>query len=171
MSSLSSWVSLWFLSHDTLRCALNVLQAGLFSAVVTAFVIDSYKLLQQNPNDLPNKLLLDMVYSLQEISGRNTSQIATLPFYLSTQSSPTSFTPPRSAVWLNGLWFASLASSLLVAVLAMLSKQWLHAYGADLPISPHDRSRVRQYRYDGVIRWQLSTITSVRIASLPFNLN
>jgi hypothetical protein len=38
------------------------------------------------------------------------------------------FRPSESARWINGLWFASLALALGVALLAILAKQWLGEY-------------------------------------------
>ena len=41
---------------------------------------------------------------------------------------PPTFTPPRSAVWVNSLWFLSLVISLTCALLATLLRQWAHRY-------------------------------------------
>ena len=38
------------------------------------------------------------------------------------------FRPSLSALWVNGLWFTSLALSLTTALIAVLTKQWIHKY-------------------------------------------
>lgn len=43
----------------------------------------------------------------------------------------TPFTPfqaSRTDLWINGLWFTSLALSLTTALMAVLTKQWIHQY-------------------------------------------
>ncbi|EJD41709.1 hypothetical protein AURDEDRAFT_27333, partial [Auricularia subglabra TFB-10046 SS5] len=92
--------------------------AGLFSAVLTAFLIESYKSLQTD----------------------NLQYIATLLYTAATTSgglqlSATGLLPPDklsqptlSQRTTNGLWFVSLFISLTVALLSILIKQWLDEY-------------------------------------------
>ncbi|EJD50460.1 hypothetical protein AURDEDRAFT_21558, partial [Auricularia subglabra TFB-10046 SS5] len=89
--------------------------AGLFSAVSTAFIIESYKLLQVDNTDyIANALYLSLT--------RNT----TSPIDLEPPGD--NFKASGSSRWINGLWFSSLVLSLAVALLSILAKQWLEEY-------------------------------------------
>ncbi|KAF8217444.1 hypothetical protein K438DRAFT_1556500, partial [Mycena galopus ATCC 62051] len=131
--------------------------ATLFSAVVTAFVIDTYHALGPSAQDLTNNLLLDIVQALKTPQ-LNISQ---------PNVGPAEFSPSADNIWVNGLWFTSLACSLGDAAIAMLIKQWLNAYSAGLPASHQLRSRMRQHRFNALIRWKTPQI----IGFLPFALS
>ncbi|KAF9032868.1 hypothetical protein BDZ89DRAFT_1233012, partial [Hymenopellis radicata] len=73
------------------------------------------------------------------------------------------FTPSRSYVWVNGLWYTSLSLSLITALVASLVKQWMHQYMAATSGTPRDRCMIRQYRYDGYEKWGVSFI----VGTLP----
>ena len=63
-----------------------------------------------------------------------------------------SFTAPTWAVWVNGLWFLSLAISITCAILATLLQQWARHYlkVAHPLYSPHKRARVRAFYRKGI---------------------
>ena len=96
-------------------------QAGLFSAVLTAFNVQSYTLLAPDPQDR----LLD---ALQQISAQLGS-FSVNPSFVNSTAPAVSQTPvpppraPRSAVWLNTLWFSSLIFSLSAASVGIMVKQ------------------------------------------------
>ncbi|KAF8868786.1 hypothetical protein BD779DRAFT_1380098, partial [Infundibulicybe gibba] len=79
--------------------------AGLFSAVVTAFTIESYKLLQPDPQDMTNRILLNVS---AQLAGGNLTE---LPF---------GFTPAPSSLRINALWFLSLTFSLTAGLVGVL---------------------------------------------------
>ncbi|KAJ7616380.1 hypothetical protein DFH06DRAFT_909023, partial [Mycena polygramma] len=139
----------WNQNLDTM-----LIVATLFSAVVTAFVIETFHDLGPSAQGLTNDLLLDIVQALSP----NTSQ----PIV-----KPQNFAPSPNSIWVNGLWFTSLACSLGDAAIAMLIKQWLNAYSAGLPASHQLRSRMRQHRFNALIRWKTPQI----ISFLPFALS
>lgn len=56
------------------------------------------------------------------------------------------------------LWFSSLVFSLVSASLAILVKQWLQEYSAAISSQPRERTRIRQYRFDGLVRWRVNRI-------------
>ncbi|KAL0571316.1 hypothetical protein V5O48_010651 [Marasmius crinis-equi] len=89
--------------------------AGLFSAVVTAFTIESYQWLSEDPADTT-------VAVLNQISRQLHGQNAT-----SLQEAPTFF-PSPSAVRINTFWFLSLILGLVDALFAIMIKQWLGEY-------------------------------------------
>jgi hypothetical protein len=49
---------------------------------------------------------------------------------------PPAFSPPKYAIWVNSLWFLSLAISFMGAVVAMLGHQWAHRY---ITVTQHPR--------------------------------
>ncbi|TBU23534.1 hypothetical protein BD311DRAFT_731138 [Dichomitus squalens] len=129
--------------------------AGLFSAVLTAFNIESYKWLQQQPSDTHTAIL-------SQISSQLNSFAVNAKFVNNTAPATTvltaPFKPSRFAVRLNTLWFSSLVCSLLSASLGLLVKQWLREYLAGSSNISRESIRIRQYRYDGMRRWRVPEI-------------
>ena len=68
---------------------------------------------------------------------------------------PMASSPKASAVQVQSILFASLASALLAAFLAMLGKQWLNLY---VEGSLVDRSRHRELRMRGMITWRFKFV-------------
>lgn len=134
-------------------------QAALFSAILTAFLVDSKNLLQQDPADSTVALLL--IIARNQISGGSES---------STLVEPPPFSPTTSALWVNGLWFASLSLSLATALVAMLSKEWLTAYTASLPRPAHTHALLRQARFDGLNSWWALHIIAILPTLLHLSL-
>ncbi|CAL1698975.1 unnamed protein product [Somion occarium] len=124
--------------------------AGLFSAVLTAFNIESYKQLQIDPAEISVLLLTQIAMQL------NTSAIN--PALLS-QSQPTAIS--RVSIRINTLWFSSLVFSLVTASLGMLVKQWLREYLALEATSAQERCRIRHYRHKGLVRWRVLEIAAL----------
>ncbi|KAI0035966.1 hypothetical protein K488DRAFT_42102, partial [Vararia minispora EC-137] len=143
--------TLIFVSH---RLSLIYAQTGLFAAVVAGFIIESYKNLSRNPNDL-------MIAALANIS----SQLAStekdsdrLPFIV---PSPNSFSPDASALRVNICWTCSLCLSIICALGATLVQQWSRSYvqaTQDLHSSACDRGRVRAFLFGGVRRFYMLEI-------------
>ncbi|KAJ7110276.1 hypothetical protein C8R43DRAFT_904489, partial [Mycena crocata] len=142
----------WNQSLDTM-----LIVATLFSAVVTAFVIETLQDLGPSAQDLTNDLLLGVIHAINNPQS-NTSQ---------PNVKPVEFVASPNNVLVNGLWFTSLACALGDAAIAMLIKQWLNAYSAGLPASHQLRSRMRQHRFNALIRWKTPEI----IGFLPFALS
>ncbi|KZV88747.1 hypothetical protein EXIGLDRAFT_650842, partial [Exidia glandulosa HHB12029] len=101
---------------DTLDILL--IFAGLFSAVATAFVIQSYQLLQ--PDSFA--YAANALYILAVASDYSTGISLPPPPALAYKSS--------LSRWINGLWFTSILLSLAVAFLSILVKQWITGYRA-----------------------------------------
>ncbi|EIW53888.1 uncharacterized protein TRAVEDRAFT_131886, partial [Trametes versicolor FP-101664 SS1] len=138
-------------------------QAGLFSAVLTAFNVESYLLLQPAT---PDATLL----ALQQIS-LQLSSFSTGPppaFINSTHPALQQGTAPappipRTAIWLNILWFSSLILSLSSASIGMMVKQWLNEYASGISSEPggsRQTARLRQFRLNSVIRWRVGDIVN-----------
>ena len=91
---------------------------------------------------------------------------------ISLPASPPPFQPPNYAIWVNSLWFLSLAISLTCALLATLLQQWARRY---LKItqprySPHKRARIRAFFFEGVekllLPWVVEALPTLLHVSL-----
>ncbi|KAJ3546211.1 hypothetical protein NM688_g5540 [Phlebia brevispora] len=132
---------------------------GLFSAVLTAFVIESYQSLSPDPMAPVIHLLgriADQTQSYTISSNTINSTFRPDPLHVAR-----AFEPPLSAVRVNQLWFASLAITLITASFAMLVKQWLREYLAMDYTSPHERLRARQFRHPGLAAWKVFEIAGL----------
>lgn len=140
------------------------MQAGLYSAILTAFIIEAYHLLQPDP-------AIVSVQILHQVSQQLTSFSISSNFVNSTQPSIslpvfTQFTPARGSVCVNALWFCSLVCSLVTASLGILVKQWLREYLAMDCIAAKERCRVRLSRRKGLVKYRVFELA----AFLPFLL-
>ncbi len=128
---------------SSLLCLLTVgIQGALYSAVVTAFLIESYKWLQADASD--NTVLLFSQISAQ--MANQSQPAAFIPFYA----------PTSSQITINVLWFTSLVLSLSAVLLAIMVKQWLSEYSwpADT-ISARQTVAMRQIRVDSLYDWHI----------------
>ncbi|TFK64414.1 hypothetical protein BDN72DRAFT_265676 [Pluteus cervinus] len=129
--------------------------AGLFSAAVTAFVVESYQWLDASSDDTSN--LLAQLISIQS----NTTIIPAVP-------GP--FTPTPSAVRINICWFLSLVLSLISVLVGVLCLQWLRECERPVAMSFEDKLRYRQVRYEGLIAWEVPRIIAFLPTLLQFGL-
>ena len=90
-------------------------QAGLFSAVSSAFIVDVNSQLQPDPCDETAVLLRVFIYKIDNTTFGNDSP--TLPLWVG---------PPRRIVQVQAILLTSLTVSLFSAFLVMLGKQWLN---------------------------------------------
>src|SRR5579863_1037760 len=132
-------------------------QAGLFSAVLTAFVLDSKQNLKVSPND-------QIVYYLQQnvaIMDQISHQISAIVPQVSIPSTPLpafpTFKPLASDIRINVFWFMALIFSLSAALLATLVQQWVRDYMHVFQRygDPLKSARLRQYLHDGCERWYM----------------
>ncbi len=137
---------------------MHVSKAGLFSAVLTALIVESYKLLSPPP---PDPVLL----ALQQISVQFSSFSVNPPFINSTQPTRQVLPPappvPRWAVWLNALWFSSLIFSLSAASVGIMVKQWLNEYSNGLFGDSRHSARLRQHRLQNMEKWHVAEIVAI----------
>ncbi|PSS38104.1 hypothetical protein PHLCEN_2v84 [Hermanssonia centrifuga] len=138
-----------------------VIKAGLFSAVVTAFIIESYKWLQQDNS----QAAVDVLSRIStQLGGLTINQV----FVNSTEpplASLPPFIPSPVMVSINVLWFLSLVLNLSAALLGMLAKQWLREYLKwDSVLSPpQENVRLRQLRFQAWNDWGITT----KISAIP----
>ncbi|SJL16726.1 uncharacterized protein ARMOST_20255 [Armillaria ostoyae] len=147
------------------RDGLDVLLvfAGLFSAVVTTFVVQTSQNLQVDYSQVTATLLFELI-DVQRAAA-NGSLVDDVPRSDLTPFSD--FHPTIADSLVNGLWFTSLSFSLATALFTVLTKQWIHQYIAMPSGTPRDRCRVRQFRYMGLEQWGVGFI----IGLLPLLLS
>ncbi|SJL16666.1 uncharacterized protein ARMOST_20195 [Armillaria ostoyae] len=131
--------------------------ASLYSAVVTAFLIESYQWLSEDP--------------VEALLSRISSQLDP-----ATNPSPfkPSYTPSSSNVAINAAWFSSLVLALSAVLIAILVKQWLYHYTwMNSPVSrqpPHVAMALRHLSYtsltSGVIYYSAVCPSLLLIISL-----
>ncbi|KAK0492164.1 hypothetical protein EDD18DRAFT_1018270, partial [Armillaria luteobubalina] len=137
--------------------------AGLFSAIVTTFVAQTYQNLQPDYAVMSASLLYESVLVQRAIAnGSPVDSIAPSPL-----NPIIAFVPATTDVWVNGLWFMSLFLSLTTALIAFLVNHWLRYYAALPSGTPRDRSLTRQFRYAGFQKWHVQVILGL----LPFLLH
>ncbi|PBK83719.1 hypothetical protein ARMGADRAFT_944597, partial [Armillaria gallica] len=117
--------------------------ADLYSTVVTTFV-----------TEMSANLLFEMINIQRAIaSGVSLDTVAASPLNPST-----TFIASTTSIWVNGLWFTSLALSLTTALVSVLVKQWHHHYMALPSGTPRKRSLLRQFRFAGLQKWRVLVI-------------
>ncbi|KAF8802717.1 hypothetical protein BYT27DRAFT_7341236 [Phlegmacium glaucopus] len=127
--------------------------AGLFSATVTSFTVESYKWLDEDPKDIDIRILIHI-----------SSQLGQAFPNASVQALPTTF--PPSAVRINIYWFLSLTLSITTVLIGIMCMQWLREFQRDTARSHKDAIAMRQMRFEGLLMWKVPSILSL----LPLGL-
>ncbi|KAF8479035.1 hypothetical protein DFH94DRAFT_854127, partial [Russula ochroleuca] len=129
------------------RCQRNtdgtLIFSGLFSATVGALLTVSIPDLKPNSQD-SSSFYLKNIYQLQVFGNPNISH----PSIPSTLAKPPAFSPPAYAIWVNSLWFLSLALSLSCAMQATMNRKGAAHY-FEITRLPWDttvtRARIRAF--------------------------
>ena len=123
-------------------------QAGLFSAVTSAFIIDVQGNLQPDYTELSFALL--QIIANTSLGNTPTGDDAKIPKWDG---------PDPAIVQVQAILYSSLAASLLSALVAVLGKQWLNRYARmEVRGSVIDRSRHRQRKMDGIVTWHFDLV-------------
>lgn len=143
------------ISDDQLASVLNgdldplLIFAGLFSAILSAFLIELRRSLHEDYQKTTSILLAELL----QIQHNSTSTIPVQP----------PFQPLSSVVWVNGFWFSSLIFSLMSALGASLAKGWVAQYVSVTSGTTWQDVSLRHHRFIGITRWHLKMI----VQSLP----
>jgi Family of unknown function (DUF6535) len=142
---------------STLTEFKRIVQAGLFSAVSSAFIVNMQSSLSPIASDTTNALLMILINTVN--SSIFPAQQAPLPIWNG---------PSSTTIWIQTLAYTSLSSSLLAAFGAVLGKQWLGHFKTSRfgRGALHERCQRRQKKLDAMETWYFSTI----IATLPIFL-
>ncbi|KAJ6522332.1 hypothetical protein DFH09DRAFT_997197, partial [Mycena vulgaris] len=135
-----------------------LLFAALFSASLTAFIIESYKTLKPDATDTVIALLTRIS---GQISDLNNGSVSAFP--PGTQSYPTSFSPTTTSLLCNALWFLSLFLSLTCALLATLVEQWARGFIQRIERRgpPVARAKIFSYLYHGLQQFNMRTVVDL----------
>ena len=128
-------------------------KAGLFSAVVTSFVVDSSKDFQPDPNTI----LLSHIASL--IANTTNTTVTNIPPQIQLSPSPSSYR-------INALWFASLVLSLTTVLVGIVSLQWIREHQRYSGLSPQEKFSIFCMRQEALEAWYVPQI----FAGLPLLL-
>jgi hypothetical protein len=89
-------------------------QAALYSAVLTAFIIESMNMLQEDPAEITRDVLLTIT---KQLANQSTPAFERPPFQV-----------PSYALRVNVYLFISILLSLIAALTAVLALQWVSSY-------------------------------------------
>ncbi|PPQ80594.1 hypothetical protein CVT25_001556 [Psilocybe cyanescens] len=128
--------------------------AGLFSGLVTAFISQSYKTLQPDPNADIVSLLTIIAEGLTNNNSSNT--LARVASIANPPSS--SFSPSSAAVRVNVCWFISLILSLTVILSGIIVMQWLREHQAFTGQSSRDKIAILNMRIEALDKWHVHGI-------------
>ncbi|KIM27228.1 hypothetical protein M408DRAFT_171114 [Serendipita vermifera MAFF 305830] len=123
---------IWNSSLDSL-----LVFAGLFAAILTAFLIESSKDLKEDPQE---HLLTEILGTLRNVPNTNP------------------FEPERSSLHVNGLWFTSLTLTLISALGGVLAKGWLAKYNPASRQAHANQACERHLRANRAREWQLAPL-------------
>ncbi|KAH9963423.1 hypothetical protein BGW80DRAFT_850216 [Lactifluus volemus] len=138
---------------------------GFLSAVNAVFISVSIHDLKPGSQDT-SAFYLRNIYQL--LADSNVSILA-------SSAEPPPFSPPRSAIWVNSLWFLSLGFSLTCALLATSLQQWTRRYIKNTQSpryrdSPHKRARIRAFFAGGINKLGLPRFVEVLATLLHLSL-
>ncbi|KAJ6572509.1 hypothetical protein DFH09DRAFT_1462051 [Mycena vulgaris] len=127
--------------------------AGLFSASLTAFLIESYETLNPDSGDITVRLLVQISEQLSASANCNTFNVPPAP----------SFAPCAASLLCNALWFTSLGLSLTCALIATLVEQWARDFlhRSEIHSAPLIRARIFSFLYYGLKRFSVHTVVEV----------
>ncbi|KAF5357365.1 hypothetical protein D9758_005900 [Tetrapyrgos nigripes] len=119
-----------------------LLFSALYSASLTAFIIESYKTLQDDPAQNTVALLSQISQQLSAVLNGTSVPM----------QSSSDFTPPVSALVCNTFWFLSLALALTCSLLATFVQQWTRDFihKTNLRPSPVRQAKVLAFLYLGL---------------------
>ncbi|KAF8151672.1 hypothetical protein B0H34DRAFT_678247 [Crassisporium funariophilum] len=133
-----------------------LIYVALFISILTSYIIETTKYFRPDPADITNELLIAIYARLSDASA---PIVNPKDFY--------NLTPEQSlqAIYANSLIYFSLAVSMVVFVIASITKLWLIRYTREVttPGPPYQRAMRRQDAYNGLVAWKVEGI----IESLP----
>ncbi|QRW08598.1 hypothetical protein RhiLY_07597 [Ceratobasidium sp. AG-Ba] len=132
---------------------LILIFAALFSAISTAFIVESIGDLQPDYSEVSSQTLSAISQTLLAIAKNQPGSPINV-----TIPEPEEFSAPASAIWVNALWFLSLSLSVAVSLISMLAKDWARSYVAELTGQPYQQARKRQRRWDGLREWKVPEV-------------
>lgn len=131
--------------------------AGLFSGVVTAFTLESYRSVKGDPGQASVLLLQTIALQLENATNPQPGTSINLRPQIEIR---------QSNRQINVLWSVSLVLSLSTATIGLLCLQWIREYGSSANLPNREDLAVRHIRSEGMARWRVPTV----VALLPLCL-
>ncbi|OCH87101.1 hypothetical protein OBBRIDRAFT_760220 [Obba rivulosa] len=129
--------------------------AGLFSGVLTAFIVEFYDSLTPSSSPTTEDVLYQISVYLASLGAGNITGPTPNPV------SPGSTRTEPASIWINSLWFSSLALSLSTASIGIVVQQWLNHFISPTSSNPQRSAHLHCLRYDkGLISWSVPAIMS-----------
>ncbi|KAF8675638.1 hypothetical protein RHS04_06653 [Rhizoctonia solani] len=128
-------------------------QAALFSAISTAFILESTQDLKPDYAEVSAHTLAAILAAVSSGSTANSSDIPTMD--------QSEFLPSSAAIQVNILWFTSLSLSVAVALIAIVAKDWCYQFMATRTGPALVQGRRRQLRWEGIEQWRMREILNV----------
>ena len=121
-------------------------KAALFSAIVGAFIIESYKKLSPDTGSQTVVLL------------RQISQQLTMNGTSPNPSVDQPFTPSAPILWVNGMWLTSLVLSVASALYSTLLQEWARTYTQipQLSMRLSHRARVTSFLFFSLTKYNIT---------------
>ncbi|EMD31594.1 hypothetical protein CERSUDRAFT_144899 [Gelatoporia subvermispora B] len=133
--------------------------SGLFSSVLSAFIVESYGSLTPPSHPIAEDFLYQISLQLASLASGNITSPSDVPMIYSTPRTPSG--PAPSSVWINFLWFSSLALSLATASIGIVVRQWLNHFVSPTSSDPQRSAYLHCLRYDrGLRAWGVPAIMS-----------
>ncbi|KJA28163.1 hypothetical protein HYPSUDRAFT_805683 [Hypholoma sublateritium FD-334 SS-4] len=128
--------------------------AGLFSAVVTAFVIETYKTLLPNPNNT----VINILSIIASRVGNTSNPDGFIPLPISDPFQA-NFAPAGTSVRVNIFFFLSLVLALSAALFGIVCMQWLtHHQRYSDTLSSEQKFALLNMRTDALRQWKVPGI-------------
>ncbi|KAJ3513446.1 hypothetical protein NLJ89_g2948 [Agrocybe chaxingu] len=121
--------------------------AGLFSAVVTSFAVETQRLLQEDPDTTAALLLVQIATQLNQNVSSTPIPTTLAPFSVTSQ-----------AIRVNIFIFISLVLSLTTVLFGILALQWLREFQRKENLSHTESLVIRHLRFEGLIEWKVPQI-------------
>ncbi|KAI1788872.1 hypothetical protein LXA43DRAFT_1096893 [Ganoderma leucocontextum] len=146
--------------------------AALYSAILTAFNVQSYQYLQPAAPD-PTLAVLQQILSLQLNSLAITPPINSIYGASTSTANDQAGTQARAPSWavaLNILWFSALILSLASTSIGIMTKQWLREYQSGCSGVAQEYALLRQLRLNNLEKWHVAEIVAILPVLLQLSL-
>ncbi|KAH9993097.1 hypothetical protein BJV77DRAFT_944668 [Russula vinacea] len=149
-----------------------IIFAGLYSATLTAFIVESRKKLTLDPSDEIVYYARQSVTLLAQISAQLAASGSPVPSTFVLPPAFPDFRVAQSDVRVNIYWFMSLVFSLSAALMATLVQQWVREYVHIFQRYNHPIkcARIRQFLHEGADRWKMDVIVNLVPALIHISL-
>ncbi|QRV79734.1 transmembrane protein [Ceratobasidium sp. AG-Ba] len=128
------------------------IQAALFSAISTTFVVESLGHLQPDPAESSAQTLLVISQTLMAMANNQSVSLVTQHPAVPNPS------PSPAQLVVNILWVLSLSLSVAVSLIAMLAKDWCYKFMFGRTGQVYEQARRRQQRWNGMEKWKMKQL-------------